>query len=273
MLKNKNVIASIILTAVMMLPYAPAYADMMVYTLTTAPTTAAPADNFFAAHSSECVSYYRQFLYFNGEKGRALLYDEPGSKTISYAVLNNTTTDSISVYNYKGEAWGYVNFSAQTSPYNGKTVYGWVPMKDMLVDYDYISFFNEHKKDFGPYFTSSTAYSDMLKNDEVIAWAWPGSGVINGTVKTNYIEGFGLTQPYTDADGRVWGFAMPSWVCVSDPLNENIPAFNPPTAPRPWAVDTKTGGGLLLPAAVIILVCAVVIVTAALIRLLYKKSV
>jgi hypothetical protein len=122
---------------------------------------------------------------------------------------------------------------------------------------------------------------ESYEASNVIFWKWPGSGEI---VKTHYIwikmendsrERKWLTPEYSymDGGGREWGFirnfynTRNTWICLSDPSNKDIPAFNPPPGPRLWPpIDSDSipplRTGLSIPTIVIILSIASIIVIA-----------
>jgi hypothetical protein len=85
---------------------------------------------------------------------------------------------------------------------------------------------------------------------------------------------------YTDPQGRVWGFIgylyghRNIWVCLSDPLNSDIPAFNPAPPPTPWEPTLEhVDIGEPVSGTVVIIAVLVVLVTggtAVLIKVLWR---
>jgi len=68
------------------------------------------------------------------------------------------------------------------------------------------------------------------------------------------------------------------WVCLSDPMNYDLPAMDPMPAPSPWVSETKhtdistvksNNSPIIL---IVIIVAAVVVGTVLLIRKLYKPN-
>jgi len=69
-------------------------------------------------------------------------------------------------------------------------------------------------------------------------WSWPGSGKKSGTFDVSGFFGADETNMnigdtvYIDKDGREWSYMSyfygyrDIWVCISDPSNTDIPAFN-----------------------------------------------
>lgn len=240
-----------------------AYADVLVE----------PNNDFYARHRDECTSLNRSF-YANGEGGSVSLKKQPGSKAEVAAVENGEVLYIMFTYNHKGELWGVVELYTPDKPYNQWPT-GWIPMNQLLLVYDYISFAEEHGADFYPY---TGSYDALNTAKEIVFWAWPGSGNAQGSLEAVADENFQVSHAYKDAQGREWGFVgywygrRNAWVCLSDPANRDIPAFNPAPTPVLWHAGAANAqkGGLSVPIFSIILVAALVVGTAILIRVLWK---
>ena len=142
----------------------------------------------------------------------------------------------------------------------------------------------KHHGDDIIYFNGNLDFLDEA--DEVVFWTWPGSGSYNTILGQPYKDNvFGeayllFTRSYVDADGREWGFFTSKywqniWVCLSDPSNPDIPAFNPAPEPELWQPgegQLEMPGGLPLPVLIIILVAALAIASAVLIRVLWRRK-
>lgn len=261
----KQCFAFLLLSAfILMVPLA-AYADVLVE----------PNNDFYSRHRDECTPLNRSF-YANGEGGSVSLKKQPGSKAEVAAVENGEVLYIMFMYNHKGELWGVAELYAQDKPTNPWHA-GWIPMNQLLLVYDYISFAEEHQADFYPY----TGSYDALKTaKKIVLWPWPGSGKTQGSLEAIEDENFQVSHAYTDEQGREWGFVgywygrRNAWVCLNDPANSDIPAFNPAPQPDIWqpgAADAPKGG-LSVPIFIVILVAALVVGTAVLIRVLWKPK-
>jgi hypothetical protein len=158
-------------------------------------------------------------------------------------------------------------------------------MNELLVLYDHVAFDDEYSASF---YTYTGDYDEIKAAGSVILWQWPGSGIALWT--TDYLDtvNFSVSYAYMDEQGREWGFIgylyghRNIWVCLSDPLNSNIPIFNPTPEPAEWVPDTlhtdilQHGGeqGSEIPtlAVIVVLVTALVAGTAMLIKVLYAHK-
>jgi hypothetical protein len=248
-----------------------------------------PGDAFYRNHFNQCDSLGRSYTA-NGSDGSITVWKEPGSREKVTSVENGSTFYVSFVYTDKeGKKWGVVQFGYDEAG-KVKAVYtndaahtGWIPMTDLTVVYDYISFNEDHKNEFQTY---KGDYKTFTNGDKIVFWSYPCSGVINWTT-SDIKEDFRMSNAYTDTEGRQWGFveryfgARNSWVCISDPTNEKIPAVNTNTAPSvipspesaiPSSNETQMKGGLPAAVLLVILVGALVVVTAILVRLFWKKN-
>ena len=278
---------------------------------------APPPDNvFYLRNRSVCFSLNRGF-YANGEEGMIYARTEPGART-GFAEINNGEIVFIThVCRYEGELWGMIDMIASDKTASGIT-FGWVLMDQLLMAYDYISFRRDHESECHRFSGSTDA---LVEAEEVVFWKWPGSGKYHRIVGPPYKEqwfdryfdpntsiiSYLIPYAYEDHDGREWAFISEYmkyggnvWVCVSDPSNADIPAFNAEPEPMPWqpaeshmiwtlsearpisesqvtqsSPADQTGElreGLSLPALIIILVAALAIATTVLIRIFWKKK-
>ena len=264
----------LLITACFLFIFAPfAYADVIVE----------PNNDFYTQHSSECTYLNRSF-YANGEGGSISLKKEPGSKEETASVKNGKVINIIFTYNYEGEIWGVTLIYEDNTPFS-VLPNGWVPMSQLLIVYDYLSFAQDHQAEI---YSFTGSYDSLKTADKIIMWSWPGSGVEAGSIDQGENSDLSVTDAYKDDQGREWGFIgywhgnRNFWICISDPANSDIPAFNPPPKPVLWqpgdtstntpeAVNTNTNkSGPSMPTIIIVLVSAVVICTAVLIRVFWK---
>ena len=150
----------------------------------------------------------------------------------------------------------------------------------MLVLYDYVSFQEKFGHDF---YTYSGEYERISEARGAVAWLWPGTDSPPlWTYEDLDADSFWVQYAYMDEDGREWGFVTylygrrNIWVCLSDPLNRDIPAFNPATEPEVWVSDTehtnikKTNDPMII--IILVLVAALAIGTVVLIKAFWKPK-
>jgi len=244
-----------------------------------------PPDDFFETHMDKCKSLNRSF-YINSERGYISVKKEPGSGTEVDAVINGEVYNVFFTYSHNGALWGVILLDNTYTPGKQQAT-GWIPMDQLLLVYDKISFEEDHRQEFYSY---SGSYDALFETDELIFWTWPGSGKIAMT----HDDPVSLREEparswlnaecaYRDSEGREWGLipyfyaAKRNWVCLSDPGNENITAFNRVPKPELWpAVDppaTNRAEGSGQPfIIIIILVAALVVSSVVLIRLFWKPK-
>ena len=265
----KRCITILVLLAVLMttLPLS-ARADML----------AEPDNDFYRRNYDKCVALQRSF-YANGRSGSVSLKARPGSGGEVLNFENGTVLFIMFTYNNNGTIWGVTEIWEPRKS-------GWLPMDDLLLKYDYISFEEDYRDEFYSY---SGAYDALQEIPDLIFYTWPGSGEISRILEAqwrnssehekNFLEG--NKTAYKDSEGREWVFIpylfgrINGWICLSDPLNKDIPAFNAEPQPELWQPGEEhlePQGGLSLPTIVIILVAALVIITAVLIRVFWKKK-
>ena len=210
----------------MLAPTALVYADMIIL----------PQNDFFSRNRNEC-EYIGHSFYANGEGGSVSLKKEPGSKEEVYTIQNDEILNVSHVYYHNGEAWGV---SGIYTP-EARLVYGWVPLSQLSIIYDYHLFAEDHQNEFRPY---AGDYQELLTAEQIVFWKYPGSGIVINIMQENveefignFINGSGRLEPYishvyTDEQGRDWGFSgwgnmydKQVWICLSDPENSEIPAF------------------------------------------------
>jgi hypothetical protein len=169
------------------------------------------------------------------------------------------------------------------TPSDGKT--GWVKLDEMLVLYDYVAFEEEHFDEIYPY---SGDYAEIKETRSAIAWPWPGADTPLWTFKDLDMNSFRASYAYMDAEGREWGFvtylygSRNVWFCLSDPLNRDIPTFNPAPEPDVWESETAhidirqhintQGKESSMLVVIIVLVVVLVIGTAVLIKVFWKPD-
>ena len=243
-----------------------------------------PNNDFYSRNSGKCVYLGRNF-YANGKDGYISLKNEPGSKKEAGTIENGNIVNIMFTY-ANDKMWGVTEIYSDFMPNIGWGANGWVLMDDLLLVYDYISFKEDYGHEFYPY---EGGYGALYDAPAIALWSWPGSGV--STEKIDAVLRGAVSEfhwpaaayAYKDGEGREWCFfnylyaRRNFWVCVSDPGNEDIEAFNPPPKPELWeAKPGHTAGETRsdtppMPVLAVILVAGVIAVTAVLIRIIYRK--
>jgi len=188
---------------------------------------------------------------------------EPGSdkvinsyRSIQYGggtvhlLINGDIVSIVATYLHNGEYWGVLDFSHDyTRP-------GWIKMDELLLLYEKYDFEEENKDAFYEY---TGSYRTVINAKRVVLWTWPGSD----REKTVYGESWGradydpsrfadVDYAYRDRNGRVWGKTTwtRDWVCLSDPENSDIPAFNPAPPSKKWTPDGTFDWSVAVPVTV-----------------------
>ena len=228
-----------------------------------------PANAFYFQHEEQIEYLDRSFCLNNAYKS-ASVKKAPGEKSNTSKLENSEPVYIKFSCLYGGDYWGY------STEYNG-----WIKMDQLLVLYDYITFEEEHQEELYPY---EGDYREIKQASAAIMWPWPGSGDPQQTLEGIGGGNFGVSHAFKDKEDREWGFvsyhygSQNMWVCLSDPLNRDIPAFNPAPEPAPWVPDTvyinidKTSNSNFVLIVTVILVAIVAIVTAILIKVFWKSD-
>jgi len=170
------------------------------------------------------------------------------------------------VYNYNGEYWGIGDYMMHGGPT------GWFPMDQLLVMYVGMDFSVQSKDKFYEY-TDGFNFKNI--GDKLVTWQWPGSdrakatytfmesGFTQAEDDYSYYSGIDIKQikiycVYKDEMEREWGFIeieadisvsighggykrqiinWRTWICLDDPSNTDIPAFNPAPEPVKWTPE------------------------------------
>lgn len=222
--------------------------------LTTANPIIITGYEFLAKNIDNCV-FRPRYYYVNVEGGVLSVKIEPGAVKETTKLSNGRIVEVSHTYNHNGELWGIVFYSYNHSNSDGSygsfsEFTGWVPMDQLLVKYDYISFEEDYRDEIYDY---SGSIEELLKSDHIVCWTWPGSGEITEVLEDRQIKNLSSTlipsYAYRDSEEREWGFITNrpdliktsysvSWVCLSDPLSKDISAFNP--APEPTLRQLET---------------------------------
>lgn len=173
----------------------------------------------------ENVSYdydkvLNRVFFTNGGDGYVTVYTAPGSMSKVTNLANGTRFCVVYTREEKdGSLWGL--------GYGGVSdvAEGWVPLADMALIYDHISFEEDHGQEFQKYDGSGDGLT------EACTYSYPG-GVRISNVKSMdggaYTLAEGFRNLYTDENGLRWSYIgyyyglRNFWVCIDDPMNENL---------------------------------------------------
>ena len=243
-----------------------------------------PRNSFYETHHSQCT-YLGRSYYANGPDGFVTLWDAPGGSTVAAQYENGT---ALSVY------WTYKNWGCITvwEGKNREEVSGWVPMEQLYLIYDHISFEEEYGAYFKPY-DGQFDGSGLKDGDEIWIWEHPLSYGPKDTLKIgpdwDFLEQLqgstgspsAFSQTYTDPNGRIWGYVgylygyRSFWVLLENPTCDGIM-----TSCIPEADGLITSGEIVPPRTPVLptvsylpcfLVAGVVAVTAVLLVMMKRR--
>lgn len=199
----------------------PAYADLM---------WEPSGDRFYESHRDQC-EYNTRSYYANGSEGFVTLWDAPNGSMVKAQYENG---EILWVgYTYQGK-WALVSRWE-----DGGEISGWVPMADLYLVYDHISFEEEYTDQIRPY---NGEFADYDGNVEAVNfYKYPGAPEITQTWETgtdwhvldNLIgtaeSDSYISQVFTDEDGRTWGYVgymygrLNAWFCLDEPDGMDFP--------------------------------------------------
>ena len=213
-------VLAILITALLIMPASIAFADVIIE----------PENDFYYEHQDKMVYLARSFVA-NGDLGSVKVVKEPGAKDSTSSFDNGVILYVQYSCLYDGEYWGYI-----LGPE------GWVKMDQLLVLYDYVAFYEDHA---GEFYNYTGDFSEIQKAKSAVVWPWPGADEYLWTLSDINPDSFGVAYAYKDSEGREWGFInyyyanRDIWVCLSDPLNKDLPVLSPAPAPSKWVSETK----------------------------------
>lgn len=187
-----------------------------------------PEDAFYTRHRDECDYVGRSYLA-NGVEGYVKVYSAPGSLVSDYILNGESVYVSHRWEDKKGAQWGVTQ--------DGR----WMELSELALLYNWQSF----EADFGDEFLEYDGSGDGLAS--VCLYSYPG-GVYVWTwdMGQDFSEAF--QHIYVDDNGQRWGFIgyymgrHNQWVCLDDPLNENLGIPEHLTVGQVW-----NGEGLIAP--------------------------
>ena len=213
----KKLVALVVALVLSLTVILPAAADIIIE----------PDDAFYVHHQNECDYVGRSYIA-NGKAGYLTLYSAPGSVPRENIVNGGRIYVSHKWTNHDGTQWGVTQDG------------DWMQMSELALIYDY----QEFEADFGSEFQE---YDGRGKFTKVCLYNYPG-GVYVWTWDPGQEISEAFSHIYVDADGRNWGFIgyymgrHNQWVCLDDPLNENLGVDEYLTA-----AQVRSGEGLIDP--------------------------
>lgn len=243
-----------------------------------------PTDNsFYDNHRDEC-EYENRSYYANGKDGFVTMWDAPDGSTVRAQYENGETLWVSHIY----KNWALINRWE-----GGNETSGWVPVTDLYLVYDHISFEEEYGSQFKDYNGEFADYSGEVRKSFWF-WEYPNTreprekhgisqdmlDALRGTAEQpSYIS-----KIYVDENNRTWGFVnymygiRNFWILLDNPTGDGVITASVPewedlvttgelTAPQEPVPPTMTARSLLP----YILVGAVVVVTAGILIYFYGK--
>lgn len=249
-----------------------------------------PDNAFFEAHYDDCT-YVGRSYYANGGEGYVTLWNAPGGGIVADQFENGFT---LQIY------WQYEDWGCATIFGDESWIDGWVPMSDLVLIYDHISFAEEHTGDIKDYNGEFADYSE--DSNGIVFWDYPDAPKSKLVwdyddivpLLTGSEDGHSyISQTYVDESGLTWGYVgylygnKNLWFCLDDPKGETLlPKTDdtesaPTLSPVPSLAPADSDAELIPPASPklptaaylpYLLVGAVVLVTAGLLFWFYFRK-
>ena len=258
---------TIVLTLTMLFVLAaPAFADILWE----------PGNNqFYESHRGQC-EYEGRGYYTNGKKGFVTAWDAPNGSLVIDQYENGKKMWVYYIY----ENWGLI-----ARWVGGNEASGWIPLSDLALIYDYISFEEEYADRITPYNGEFADYDGDAK--VVNFYEYPGAAGINQSRETggewhvlDNLTGTAdspsyISSIFVDENCLTWGYVnymyghLNSWFCLDEPDGRDFPVREV-SAPQLIPAQTPT-----LPTKSYIpyvLVAAVVVVTGGVLVYFYGKK-
>ena len=196
-----------------------------------------PEDAFYKKHADDCTLLQRSF-YANGADGYINLYESPESAFVTGQLENGAQL----YIDWQYEDWGYLEGDKS----------GWVPLGDLQIIYDYLSFAEEYGDEFLPY--DAAQYRPLMETwagDTLALWPYPGAAeaqnVWQGAADAMAeLRQNGFDNIFVDEEGYTWGYRAylygnrNVWVCLDDPGDRiftvrqvDQPELVPAATPKP----------------------------------------
>lgn len=229
-----------------------------------------PNNTFFEWHRGDCTTEERSY-YANGAEGFVTLWNAPDGGTVEGQFENGTALYIYWVY----KDWGYVSTDPE----------GWVPLADLQVIYDEVSFAEEYAERITDY---NGEFADYAGNAAIVNfYTYPGAPEVQRTYEyTRWPELWSnlagsadgksyIRSIFVDEDGRTWGFVgymyghLNAWFCLDEPDGESFPVRE---VDQPELIPARTPVLPTVSYVPYLLVGAVVLGTGALLFLFFRKK-
>lgn len=190
-----------------------------------------PMDNqFFNRHRRECVSEERSY-YANGKDGFITAWDVPGGSVVRFQRQNGEKF----WVNYTYQDWALIS---EWQREDHTEISGWVPLLDLYLIYDYVSFEEEYGGAFRDYNGEFADY-DGEAGGTFWFWEYPYAwepketrdisqnqlDILTG--RSDEIPGC-ISKIYTDSNGHDWGYiewlygVQNAWLLLDNPTCDGI---------------------------------------------------
>lgn len=169
-----------------------------------------------------------------------------------------------------GEAWG-VGY-----PIGDYQNEGWFRLGRLQLEYDHEEFMREHEVS-----EQEGVITDYKIQDQIYAWTYPGSGILNRTIpeiNPDYNDGkLEYHSVYTDPDGGQWGYVgyymgRCGWIYLDDLENPNPPQFPQEAENTVTDASPTENAPLNFSLWIIVLLVAVVVIATGIIICLKRKN-
>ena len=184
-----------------------------------------PENSFYRTHQSECQHREGRTYLANGPEGTLALYTAPNG-TVSKTLQNGAALYCQWTYtDGQGVVWGFSDDHE-----------AWAPLGYTLVQYDHISFEEEHSD-------TIVSATDMTEKEyaTVFLYEYPGA---SDPIRLDAVR-LAAQKSYTDEQGRLWGFVSyiygirNRWFCLDDPDNEALAGQKKDAQPSSFASPEK----------------------------------
>lgn len=190
-----------------------------------------PMENQFYDRQRDECEYNARSYYANGKEGFVTLWDAPGGSLVKAQYQNG---ELLWVgYTYKNWA-----LASMWLPDDRTEVTGWVPMADLYLQYDHISFEEEYGDQFVDYNGEFAGYTPQDEGETFWFWEYPHAGSPRERIQTNEdmldaLRGTAeqqshISKVYVDQSGQSWGYVTylygirNFWLLLDNPTGGGI---------------------------------------------------
>ncbi len=178
-----------------------------------------PRNSFYEDHYDACTYEDRSYTA-NGPEGFVTLWDAPNGLEDVRQYENGTELRIYWLY----KDWGCASIWED----GGKEISGWVPMEQLLLVYDHISFEEEYGDRFKPYNGEFASYHGAA--EQVNFFEYPGAKQVKDSRTLAEVQENDYTSDlFIDEQGRTWGYIgylhghIDGWFCLEEPDGTDFP--------------------------------------------------